>query len=102
MSCDNTYVQIDLDAIRDNLRAVHEKSGCNVMAVVKADAYGHGAVHVARHLRNDCSFFGVSSVAEAMELVMEENIQAEKAESAEENEETKTTEEKEEKNGNSH
>ena len=68
MSCDNTYVQIDLDAIRDNLRAVHEKSGCNVMAVVKADAYGHGAVHVARHLRNDCSFFGVSSVAEAMEL----------------------------------
>ena len=68
MSCDNTYVQIDLDAIRDNLLAVRDKCGCRVMAVVKADAYGHGAVHVARHLRNHCTFFGVSSVAEAMEL----------------------------------
>ena len=68
MNCDNTYVQIDLDAIRDNLRAVRAKTGANVMAVVKADAYGHGAVQVARHLEADCSFFGVSSVAEAMEL----------------------------------
>lgn len=68
MNCDNTYVQIDLDAIRDNLRAVRAKTGTNVMAVVKADAYGHGAVQVARHLEDDCSFFGVSSVAEALEL----------------------------------
>ena len=68
MSIDNTYVQIDLDAIRDNLRAVQEKAGTAVMAVVKADAYGHGAVQVARHLDNYCAFFGVSSVAEAMEL----------------------------------
>ena len=68
MSCDNTYVQIDLDAIRDNLRAVHEKTGAQVMAVVKADAYGHGAVQVARHIQDDCAFFGVSSLAEATEL----------------------------------
>ena len=68
MNCDNTYVQIDLDAIRDNLRSVRAKSGTDVMAVVKADAYGHGAVQVARHLEADCSFFGVSSVAEALEL----------------------------------
>ena len=68
MNCDNTYVQIDLDAIRDNLRAVRAKTGTDVMAVVKADAYGHGAVQVARHLEADCSFFGVSSVAEALEL----------------------------------
>ena len=68
MSCDNTYVQIDLDAIGHNLRAVHEKTGALVMAVVKADAYGHGAVQVARHLQDDCAFFGVSSLAEAMEL----------------------------------
>ena len=68
MSCDNTYVQIDLDAIRDNLRAVRRKAGTRVMAVVKADAYGHGAVQVARHLEPECDFFGVSSVAEAMEL----------------------------------
>ena len=68
MSCDNTYVQIDLDVIRDNLRAVQKKAGTQVCAVVKADAYGHGAVQVARHLEPDCAFFGVSSVAEAMEL----------------------------------
>ncbi len=68
MNCDNTYVQIDLDAIRDNLRSVRAKTGTDVMAVVKADAYGHGAVQVARHLEADCAFFGVSSVAEAMEL----------------------------------
>ena len=68
MNCDNTYVQINLDAIRSNLRAVRAKTGTDVMAVVKADAYGHGAVQVARHLERDCSFFGVSSLAEAMEL----------------------------------
>ena len=68
MSCDNTYVEIDLDAIRHNLRAVHEKTGTQVMAVVKADAYGHGAVQVARHIQDDCAFFGVSSLAEATEL----------------------------------
>lgn len=68
MSIDNTYVQIDLDAIRDNLRTVQRKAGTPVCAVVKADAYGHGAVEVARHLEKDCAFFGVSSVAEAMEL----------------------------------
>ena len=68
MNCDNTYVQIDLDAVRRNLRAVHEKTGTQVMAVVKADAYGHGAVSVARHIQDDCAFFGVSSLAEATEL----------------------------------
>ena len=68
MNCDNTYVQINLDAIRSNLRSVRAKTGTQVMAVVKADAYGHGAVQVARHLEADCAFFGVSSLAEAMEL----------------------------------
>ena len=68
MNCDNTYVQINLDAIRTNLRSVRAKTGTQVMAVVKADAYGHGAVQVARHLEADCAFFGVSSLAEAMEL----------------------------------
>ena len=65
---DNTYLKIDLDAIADNFRAIREKAGVPVMAVVKADAYGHGAVPVAQLLQNDCAFFGVSSVAEALEL----------------------------------
>ena len=68
MELDNTYVKIDLDAIGDNLRAVREKAGVPVMAVVKADAYGHGAVEVARHIEKDCAFFGVSSILEALEL----------------------------------
>ena len=65
---DNTYLKIDLDAIVHNFRAVGEKAGVPVMAVVKADAYGHGAIPVARVLAPFCVFFGVSSVSEALEL----------------------------------
>ena len=65
---DNTYLKIDLDAIVHNFRAVGEKAGVPVMAVVKADAYGHGAIPVARVLAPLCAFFGVSSVSEALEL----------------------------------
>jgi alanine racemase len=65
---DNTQLLIDLDAIEGNLEAVREKTGKLVMAVIKADAYGHGAVQVARRLEKKCAFFGVSSILEAMEL----------------------------------
>ncbi len=68
MNFDHTYVKIDLDAIARNLAAVQEKAGVPVMAVVKADAYGHGAIQVARLLQNKCAFFGVSSILEALEL----------------------------------
>lgn len=68
MEYSNTYAKIDMDAIRENFRAIAERAGVQVMAVVKADAYGHGAVPVARMLERDCAAFGVSSVAEALEL----------------------------------
>ena len=68
MKFDNTYVTIDLDSIAANFRAIREKAGVPVMAVVKADAYGHGAIQVARHLQDQCAFFGVSSMLEALEL----------------------------------
>ena len=68
MRFDNTYVNIDLDAITANFRAIRQKAGVPVMAVVKADAYGHGAIQVARQLQEECAFFGVSSMLEAMEL----------------------------------
>ena len=68
MHFDNTYVTIDLDTVAANFRAIREKAGVPVMAIVKADAYGHGAIQIARHLQNDCAFFGVSSMLEAMEL----------------------------------
>ena len=68
MNFDHTYVKIDLDAIARNFSAVQEKAGVPVMAVVKADAYGHGAIQVARLLTGKCAFFGVSSMLEALEL----------------------------------
>lgn len=68
MNLDNTYVQIDLDAIADNMAAIRAKAGVDVLAVIKADAYGHGAVPIARLLQDRCRFFGVSSILEALEL----------------------------------
>lgn len=68
MNFDSTRVQIDLDAISDNLDAIRAKVGVPVMVVVKADAYGHGAIQIARLVQDRCAFFGVSSMLEAMEL----------------------------------
>lgn len=68
MNFDNTYVKINLDAISSNFQAVQDKVGVPVMAVVKADAYGHGAIQIARLLQGKCAFFGVSSMLEALEL----------------------------------
>ena len=68
MNFDSTRVKIDLDAISANIDAIRFKTGVPVMAVVKADAYGHGAIQVARLLQGKCAFFGVSSMLEAMEL----------------------------------
>lgn len=68
MFLDNTQLIIDLDAIRANIDAVRQRAGVPVMAIIKADAYGHGAVPLAKHLQDVCPFFGVSSMVEAMEL----------------------------------
>ena len=62
MNFDSTHVRIDLDIIAANFRAVREKAGVPAMAVVKADAYGHGAVQVAKLLQEQCASFGVSSI----------------------------------------
>src|SRR5580765_1361537 len=45
-----TRVEVDLAAIVGNARAVRAVTGTDVVAVVKADGYGHGAVAVARAL----------------------------------------------------
>lgn len=68
MNFDNTYVSIDLDTISRNFDHIAAKAGTQVMAVIKADAYGHGAIQVARLLQKKCGFFGVSSMLEALEL----------------------------------
>lgn len=65
-----TYAKIDLDAIEYNIDSVRKKLAgrAKLLAVVKADAYGHGAVEVGRLLEDKCDFFGVACVEEAMEL----------------------------------
>ncbi len=68
MIFDNTYVTVDLDRVADNFRAICQKAGAPVMAVVKADAYGHGVLPVARVLEECCAYFGVANIAEALEL----------------------------------
>ena len=68
MLYDNTYVNIDMDAILQNFDAVQSKTRVPIMAIIKADAYGHGAVQVARLLEDRVAFFGVSGVGEALEL----------------------------------
>jgi alanine racemase len=63
-----TVAEIDLDAIRSNVRAV-KPSNAALMTVVKADAYGHGAVPVAKAaLDAGATWLGVALVEEGIEL----------------------------------
>ena len=65
-----------LDAIGHNLRVVREAArGRKVLAVVKADAYGHGVVPVARRLQDEgVDGFGVALAEEGIELVKEGTV----------------------------
>ena len=65
------WVEIDLDALAHNVRELRLNlpPGCELMAVVKTDAYGHGAMAVARRLwEEDVRAFGVATVAEGVSL----------------------------------
>ena len=62
------YITIDLDAVEENFEAIRAKAGCDVLTVVKADGYGHGAVPLARFLESRSAFFGVASAGEALDL----------------------------------
>ena len=65
------YAQIDLDAICQNIQTAMQKVGANtkVMAIIKTDAYGHGAVPVAKALKRIGTYaFGVATAEEAVQL----------------------------------
>ncbi len=64
------WVEIDSSAIKNNLSVIKKEVGDTVklMAVVKANAYGHGAVGVAKIAQDQADYFGVSSFYEAREL----------------------------------
>jgi alanine racemase len=65
-----TWAEIDLDVIAANLAVVRQRLGATeVLAVVKADAYGHGAVPVARRLeREGVAWLGVALPEEGVEI----------------------------------
>ncbi|HEY73989.1 MAG: alanine racemase [Chloroflexi bacterium] len=67
----STWTEVNLEAIAYNVRRIKEIVGpkVDILAVLKADAYGHGALTVARiALNNGASFCGVASVNEAVKL----------------------------------
>jgi len=71
MSIYPVWAEIDLDAIAHNTREMRRVTspGAMVMAVVKANGYGHGAVEVSRAaLANGVSWLGVARVVEGMAL----------------------------------
>ena len=66
-----TWIEVDLDALVGNYQEVikHLRPGSRCMAVVKADAYGLGAIEVARALeRAGCEAFAVTRVEEGLIL----------------------------------
>lgn len=64
-----TYAQINLTAVLNNFRQISGlANNSKTMAVIKADAYGHGAVEVAKTLSNDAESFAVAFIDEAISL----------------------------------
>lgn len=64
-----TWATVDLDCVAHNYRVVRSAMapGCRMMAIIKADAYGHGDMYLSRELDTlgaDC--FGVSNINEAL------------------------------------
>jgi len=59
---------IDLDALRHNYRLARQLGGQKALAVVKADAYGHGAVRCAQALEGLADGFAVACIEEALVL----------------------------------
>lgn len=69
--CCRAWVEIDLDALSNNVRQIKQllSAQTSLMAVVKADAYGHGAVTIAKAaLQAGASWLGVATVPEGIEL----------------------------------
>ena len=66
-----TWAEISLDNLEQNYRALraHIPQGCKFLGVIKADAYGHGAVPVSGTLSElGCEYLAVSNLEEAVQL----------------------------------
>ncbi len=63
------WAEIDRDALRHNAKVVRQRIGsAEMLAVVKANAYGHGLLGVAQTLADDAQLFGVANLEEALAL----------------------------------
>jgi len=63
------WAEIDRSALRHNAKVVRERTGsAEMLAVVKANAYGHGLLGVAQTLAGDAQLFGVANLQEALAL----------------------------------
>ena len=69
-SCDKDIKGvIDINAIRNNINYLKKKTGCDLMPVLKADAYGHGIVEIAKIVRKiGIKYIGVATLGEAILL----------------------------------
>ena len=66
-----SWVEVDLDALVHNAKELSSMlpDGCEVMAIVKADAYGHGAERISAHLQNaGIKSYGVATIDEGVKL----------------------------------
>ncbi len=65
-----TWVEINLDALKCNFDAVREvlPENTKILAVVKANAYGHGAIGVAKFLEDKADYLAVAATDEALEI----------------------------------
>ena len=61
MKKNRVYAGIDLDALRYNMESMHKniKEGTKIAAVIKADAYGHGALTVAKTIEDSSVCMGI-------------------------------------------
>ncbi|MDD6400077.1 MAG: alanine racemase [Lachnospiraceae bacterium] len=64
------FARIDMDNLRFNLFQMKKrvKPDMKVLAVIKADAYGHGAVEIAKRIGDIADYYGVATIDEAIEL----------------------------------
>ncbi len=67
---DRTYVEVDLGAIRHNIKEARKviRPETGLMAIVKADGYGHGAIPVASAVDDLVDAYGVAMIEEALSL----------------------------------
>lgn len=65
----SNWLEIDTGALIDNVGLMRQITGAQVMAVIKANGYGHGAVRVAREaIHGGATWLGVARIEEAQEL----------------------------------